>query len=343
LLGAVAAITVGSPPADLDRWLPGPGAVAASGKVTAEMVDTLSAVTVAHRQLDLAGGGGASLPSAHGYLTWAATLLGNHCESPAVEHGLRSAVAELHSLVGWAAHDLGRADLARRHLTQALALARQADDLPQMAYVLFRLGRVSLEGQNRGGPAEALHLLALGLHTAQRAGCRATAAILCSNTAWAYAQLGEADKVGEYQDSYRAEFDRADAGSTPPRARNAVTEADQYGASGLVYTTLARHAEHRGYADRAVEEAHAAVNFDRPQERRSHVFDLISLAQSSLLTGEIADATRYGEQATTLTEAGMQSVRVVDRLNSMWDLAAPHLDSHPDLEALGTRVHALRG
>jgi hypothetical protein len=343
LLGAVAAITAGAPPADLDRWLPGPGAVAGPGKVTAEMVETVAAVTAAHRRLDSSAGGGASLGSAHGYLTWAITLLGSHCESPAVESGLRSAVAGLHSLVGWAAHDLRQHDLARRHLTRALALAREADDLPLMAYVLFQLGRVALEGQDHGGPAEALHVLALGRHAAQQSGCHATAAILHGDTAWAYAQLGEADKVSDYLSRTRQEREQTDVDTTPAWARYAATEADGYGRSGVVRTTLARHGQHGGQAGQAVEDMQAAISLRAPEERRSQVFDSIYLASACLLAGEVTEATLYVDQATTLAEAGMQSVRVVDRLNSMWDLATPHLETHPDLAALGSRVHALRG
>jgi hypothetical protein len=251
-------------------------------------------------------------------------------------------VAELQSLVGWAAHDLRHHDLARRHLTQALALARQADDLPLMAYVLALLGRVALEGQDHGGPVEALHMFALGRHAAEQAGCPASLAILHSKTAWAYAQLGEADKVTDHLDRYCHERDRAAAGA-PTAWADTANEADLHSASGLVFATLARHGEHLRYADRAAEEAHAAVTLLGPEARRTRIFALISLTSACLLSGEVTEATRYGEQATTLAEAGMQSVRVVDRLSSMWDLAAPHLDSHPDLAALGTRVHALRG
>jgi Helix-turn-helix domain len=342
LLGAIAAITVGAPPADLGRWLPRPGQIPVSGKVTAEMVETVIAVTAAHRSLDSAAGGGACLPSAHGYLAWAAGLLSSDCESPGVESGLRSAVAELHGLVGWAAHDLGRHDLARRHLTQALALAREADDLPQMGYVLFQLGRVSLEGVHQGGPREALHLLALGRHAATQSGCPATAAILHGDTAWAYAHLGEPDQVRAHLTQAHLERNRADVDTTPAWARYAVSESDERGRSGVVHTTLASHPEHRDQADRAVEDMHAAAALRAPEQRRSQVFDRIYLASANLLTGDVNDATKHGIQAVTLAEAGMQSVRVVGGLTSMWDLAAPHVEDHPDLTALGARIHALQ-
>jgi tetratricopeptide (TPR) repeat protein len=339
LLGALAAITVGAPPPDLSQWLPAPGLVQVSGKVTAEMVETVTAVTAAHRQLDFAGGGGACLGSAHGYLAWAATLLSNDCVSPAVAAGLRSAVAELHSLVGWAAHDLGRHDLARRHLTGALTMARQVDDLPLMAYTLFQLGRVS---QHQDEPAEALHLFALGRHAAEQAGCRATSAMLHANTAWAYAQLGQPDQVDKHLTRYRRGLDQAAPEGAPTWTRHALSEADHCGRSGLVHTALARHDEHRRHANLAVEEASAALALGELEGVRAQIFVVISLAEASLLTGEFTEATNHGTQAVTLAEAGMQSVRVVDRLASMWELATPHLDTHPDLAALGARVHAMQ-
>ena len=186
LLGVVASIAVGAIPAGVERWLPSSPEMAIPAAVGQDEVATVRAVTAFHRRLDAAAGGGRCLQSARGYVAWATQLLQVKC-TDIVAAELRTALAELHNLVGWAAHDLDDHDLARRHLTQSLVLARQADSLPLLANTLYRLGRVSLHQEQ---PAEALQLFGLGQLAAQQAGCHASVAILHANTAWAYALLG---------------------------------------------------------------------------------------------------------------------------------------------------------
>jgi transcriptional regulator with XRE-family HTH domain len=339
LLGALASITVGSIPPDINRWLPSLAPVEVPAVVTADDVSTLCTITQVHRRLDAAAGGGACLQSARGYVAWATSLLAADCESDDVAKRLRVALAELHNLVGWVAHDLDQHTMARRHLTQSLVLARQTNALPLMANSLYRLGRVSL---HQGEPEEALHLFGLGQHAAQQSGCRASVAILNTNTAWAYALLGVPEQVTDFLARARSELDRVNPDTAPAWTRFALADADHHGISGVVYTALARHEEHRGYADRAVEEAHAAVRLRRSEDRRSFVFDLISVASASVLAGEIGEAAKYGLRAVTLSEGGMRSARVVDRLASMWEIASPHAERNPELAVLGTRLHVLQ-
>lgn len=301
-------------------------------------VATVRAVTAFHRRLDAAAGGGRCLQSARGYVAWATRLLQVRCND-VVGAELRAALAELHNLVGWVAHDLDDHDMARRHLTQSLVLARQTDSLPLLANTLYRLGRVSLHQEQ---PAEALQLFGLGQLAAQQAGCHASVGILHANSAWAYALLGADHQVVDSLTRARRELDQADLDTAPAWTHFALTEADVHGISAVVYSALARHPEHVRYVDRAAEHSHQAVRLRRPQDRRSFIFDTISVATASILAGDLATAGEYGMKAVGLVADGMRSARVNDRLNALWELAAPQVEREPALAALGSRLAELQ-
>jgi tetratricopeptide (TPR) repeat protein len=345
LLGAVASVAVGSFPNDITRWLPAPPPLQAPAVVTADDVATVQAVTTLHRRLDAAGGGGL-FQSARGYVGWASSLLSARYESDEVGVKLRIVLADLNNLVGWVAHDLNQHDTARRYLTQSLVLARQTDSLPLLANGLYRLGRVSL---HQGLPEDALHLFGLGLLAAQHSGCRISVAILHTNTTWAYAVLGAAERMKESLDRARREFDRVDLDTAPAWARFALDPADFRGMSAVTYTALARHrttmGEHhegRKYAELALAESHQAVALRKPGSGRSFAFDMISVAAASILAGEFGDAAKYGARAMTLAETEVRSARVRDRLADFWNLAAPFASRHSELAELATRLAALR-
>jgi transcriptional regulator with XRE-family HTH domain len=339
LLGAVAGIAVGAIPGDVHRWLPDPATAVVPTTVTADDVATVRAVTAFHRRLDAAAGGGTCLQSARGYVTWATHMLAAPRVPDTVGADLRAALADLHNLVGWVAHDLDQHDTARRHLVQSLVLARQTHALPLMANTLYRLGRVSL---HQDQPRDALHLFGLGQLAAQQARCPASTAILQANTAWAYALLGADTQAVDSLTRARTELDRADRDTAPAWTRFALAEADVHGISACIYTTLARHPQHRRYADLAAEHSYQAVRLRQPEDHRSFIFDTISVATASTLTGDYASAGRYAAQAVTLAEDGMRSARVTDRLTALWQLAAPHAEQHPDLATAGRRIAALR-
>lgn len=97
LLAIVAAIAVGTIPADVDRWLPDLGDLAPPEHVTAAVVET---VTTMHRRRDAAKGGGACLSSARGYAAWAGPLRYASGLDDDLAIRLNRALADLHNLVG---------------------------------------------------------------------------------------------------------------------------------------------------------------------------------------------------------------------------------------------------
>ncbi|GAA3348752.1 hypothetical protein GCM10020358_68400 [Amorphoplanes nipponensis] len=334
LLAAVAAIAVGAIPTDVERWLPDLACLTPPANVSAADVDTVETITTVHRRRDAVAGGGACLNSARAYVAWAGQLLHADGLTDNLAIRLHHALADLHNLVGWLAHDLDDHDTARRHLTQSLVLARRANALPLLANGYYRLGRVSLH-QHR--TEEAMHLFGLGQLVAQQSGCHASVAILHANTAWAHALLGHDRHVIDSLTRARDELRQADPDTAPTWTQFALAPADTHGISAVVYAELARHPGQHRHADAALDHAHHAVALRQPQDQRSRIFDHISLATASSLTGDHAAAGRNAVAAVDLAEDGMASARVRDRLDALWQLTQPHA-AEPALAAFGHRL-----
>ena len=337
-IGALASAAVGAVPDGLQRWLPNLPTSAAPSKVTRQEVAAVRAVTQLHRKMQAASGGGACRESALGYLSWARGMLSAEFASDEDGDGLKEALADLHNLVGWLSHDLDRHADARRHLTQGLLLAREANNLTLMADSYYRLGRVSLHLQQAD---EALHLFGLGQLVAQNCGCLASVAILHANEAWAYAMQGRPAQVKDALARAQGELDRIDPATAPVWTRFFTAPADLHGLTGVIYGALAQHEEHRSYAGTAAEHSLQAVRLRQAGENRSFTFDLIALATAHALDGQFDGAEKYAHRALNHAEA-MRSARVRDRLQTMWDVAAPHAAQHSGLADLGTRIRALQ-
>src|SRR6266508_1112856 len=111
--------------------------------------------------------------------------------------------------------------------------------------------------------------------------------------------------------------------------------------TGVIYGALAQHEEHRSYAGTAAEHSLQAVRLRQAGENRSFTFDLIALATAHALDGQFDGAEKYAHRALNHAEA-MRSARVRDRLQTRWDVAAPHAAQHSGLADLGTRIRALQ-
>lgn len=111
-----------------------------------------------------------------------------------VQRSLRSALAELCTVAGWTCFDSGLHDHARRHLTRATQLAREARDPYGVACALWLSGAATEE---IGQPDDALKVFQLGEFglTKARNDPRAPAldAWLRAESASAYAHLGRPD------------------------------------------------------------------------------------------------------------------------------------------------------
>lgn len=321
--GALAALAIGSPPHELDRFLPPspPPAADVPGLVTSAHVQVLREVSERHRRFDADLGGGACRESAVAYLRWAHGMLRSRFASEQTERDLKAALSDMYQVVGWACHDLGDHAEARRYLTAGLALAREVDDLVLIAGAFYRLGRVSLHQQRA---REALRLWQLGQIVAQDSGCLAAVAVLHANEAWAYAVLGADDRVADALARAEGELGRVDTRSVPSWARFFLAPADIDGIASVIYNCLATHENLRSrYAPVAIGRAQAAVARRLPGEARSRTFDAISLAAGYLLDGQAEHAELNGHLAVDLAEK-ITSVRAIDRLDTVAQLAKPY-------------------
>lgn len=336
-IAALAGVAVGGAPA-LDAWLPHMTSSAGPvpETVTPATIASVREITNRHRQLDAAYGGGSCRDSALGYLLWARGLLHTPCPDQSLAADLHRKLADLHNLVGWMSHDLGQHNSARRYLAQGLVLAQQAGDDSLMADAYYRLGRVSI---HQNDPREALHLFQLGLMVATNSTCPSSAAILHANIGWAHAKMGNAAAVRDSLSRAGEELNRAD-GHDAPQWTRFFSVADLAGMSGVVHAALARHDEHRKtHAPLAIEHASRALD-SRTDASRSGAFDHVTAATGHALLGEGPQVLPHASAVLTATGT-VRSRRLLDRLDGLADVVAPHTDQDSALRDLVTEIRIL--
>lgn len=105
---------------------------------------------------------------------------------------LRAALAELHTLAGWCAHDMHILDAARWHYHRATTLAGEAEHLAEIVSATWH---AAIMERDAGHPDDALKLL-------QLAQARSTGIIppgmtvtLCVASAWALSLMGQQDEA----------------------------------------------------------------------------------------------------------------------------------------------------
>jgi transcriptional regulator with XRE-family HTH domain len=323
-LGAAAGLVVGAAVEGLDRWLPqAPDPTApVPARVGAADVAQVRAVTEHLRLLDQRYGGGAVVDAARGFLGWASGMLHSRYDE-ATQRTLPISLADLSSLVGWAFHDAGAQEQARRHLTQALVYARDAEAHGLVAAVLYRLGRLSL---HRERPLDALRLFQLGQIAAQDADDPAEVARLHANEAWAYAQMGQHQQMHSALARAQDEAERVAPATAQPWTAVFFAPGDFTGHCALVHGVLARAtsdarsaARHAVHAAELAKTALAASTSERPA--RSQVFDRIVLAAALLRAGEPAAGISNGHEAVILTTT-LRSARATARLADIADAAS---------------------
>jgi tetratricopeptide (TPR) repeat protein len=243
-------------------------------------------------------------------LSWGQQMLESN-GSELVKSRLYVALADLHSLAGWTSFDTGLMDSARGHFANALDLAKQGENHPLVANVLYRMGRVYL---HQDAPNDALKLFQLGQIAAQESGSELAVSVLCANEAWAYAMMGQREQTMKLLGRTRDEFARADLDGAETWVRF-FTETDVYAMMGTVHTVLAQtvDAKHTRYAIPALQRALDSYGDDMA---RSKTFNLGALATNHLLEGDIDHGTKIGRQAVEMAE-NLTSGRTKDRLRPL--------------------------
>ncbi|MFF0528673.1 hypothetical protein ACFYT3_09795 [Nocardia amikacinitolerans] len=326
LLEALATAVVGSPEV-LVPWLPqleGPVSAPCPGNVGGADLEFVRSMTAGLRQLDQRHGGFAVVDPAVGLLRSAAGLLAG-CHDEAIERAMNVAVADLARLVGWASHDIGDQDRARRYATLALVFARKADAPSLVASSLYVLGRISLFERE---PNVALRMFQLGQMPAQDATNCGESARLYANEAWAHAMMGDEPKMNVALSRTEDEIDRV-GGEVDPWTQVFFTPGEFTGMRSVVYNefALAVHSSPKAerYTIAAIEGAQTslrAASSHRPA--RSLLFDETTMATGAFRLHDtdaaVASATRALQMA-----AQVRSARAVDRLGRMVDAATASL------------------
>jgi tetratricopeptide (TPR) repeat protein len=297
-----------------ETWAAGPARTPAPGRIGMADVRQVEAATRALRALDYQYGGGFCRDAVVAQLSWGQQMLGASGADP-VKSRLFVALADLHSLAGWTSFDIGLIDSARGHFANALDLAKQGENHPLLANILYRMGRVYLHQE---APNDALKLFQLGQLAAQDSGSELAVAVLCANEAWAYAMMGNVDQAVKLLGRTKDEFARADLANAESWVRF-FDETDVYAMIGTVHTALAQHADaaHTKYAIPALARATDAYGEDMA---RSKTFSLSMLATNHLLEGDIDHGVKIGSKALDCAE-GVKSARVEKRMAPLKDEA----------------------
>ncbi|MGH3701271.1 MAG: hypothetical protein ACRDQY_17770 [Pseudonocardiaceae bacterium] len=311
--------------------LPGPSA-AAGRRLGATDAVRIAGYTAVFRRLDNEHGGGSTLHSATGQLSWATRIIRDGRYTEAAGRDLFRELADLAGCVGWISHDVAQWPAAIRHLTLAVHAARESGDRNLTAHLLQCLARV---WGYLGHPGSAADCVALALygsrrsaHPVLRAGLHALAArfaALQGDTGDALRNMRHAqeiftDAAPDDLPAYVAYLDHSELAST----------------LGEVMLFLARTSGQPRHATTAVDLLTTAAAERDPARHRSRAFDAVAAARSLLVIGDLAAACAAGTRAIEVGHA-VDSTRVRRRFQDLAREAAPHQDN-PAIRDLRARL-----
>ncbi|PSL57024.1 hypothetical protein B0I31_1021 [Saccharothrix carnea] len=283
------------------------------------------------RALDQRHGGGRCVDEVVGRLPAALALL-DLSVTARIGDSLRTAVADLHNLAGWACFDTGRTAEALRHFRTALTVA--GGDEALVSNIHYRLGRVHL---HHDAPRSAMAEFQSAERAARASGSALALAVVVANQAWAHAKLGSAGHAVTLMDEAADHCARARGEPVAPWAAF-FTDVELAAIGGTVHAELAR--TDSAETGRAVLLLTRAVDGFGPDRARSRTSSLISLAVCHLLAGRVDTGTRLGEHAVDLCQT-LVSARTTERLGPLQD-AARGQPAHRGARALAVRIHRLR-
>ncbi|MET8183813.1 hypothetical protein [Streptomyces sp. NPDC005336] len=210
--------------------------------------------------------------------------------------------AALTEMAGWMAHDSGQGDLAARHFSRALPLARTSGDLPLAANVAASNSHLALQmgdtagasgwaqtGLDLAGRGPRIPSLTARLHTmharALAAGAQHTSAVRALETA---------------QDGLDASVDAAHPWLSPFDAAALASE------SALILRDL-------GQYDQALTQAERAVALREAGRTRSLALSRIVLVDIHVRRGDLDAAVSVGHELLSMSPT-LGSIRVVHHL-----------------------------
>ncbi|GAA2693008.1 MULTISPECIES: helix-turn-helix domain-containing protein [Actinosynnema] len=300
------------------------------GRVGAAEVAQVREVTAVLRAKDLLLGGGSCRAAILGHAQGAAALLGGDCAQD-TRADLVSAVAEVKTLAGWTAHDLGMPGEALNWLTQALEETRSAGNPAHTAIVAHHLGRVPLDHLD---PGQALKYFQLGRIAAAEADSPLAVAFLEADMAIAYADQGQPRRALDVLTRAQDEFDLAQQEEQHAPYTRFFDRVAMRTAAARVHTRLGM--TDSGQRAVAIEGLTRALADIPPDHARQQAFSHALLAACYLAEGEIDTAVGIGEQALNAVRA-VRSQRLRGQLTLLREQTRryPH---HSDAQALGREI-----
>ncbi|MFB8209702.1 MULTISPECIES: helix-turn-helix transcriptional regulator [unclassified Streptomyces] len=228
-----------------------------------------------------------------------------------------AAAAALTEMAGWMAHDSGRDDLAARHFTRALPLARTSGDLSLAAHVAASSSHLALQG---GNASQAAHWALTGLDLAGR-GPRIPVLVARLHTmhARALAAVSQCTPASRaLEQAHRALSAPADADHPWLSPFDKAALASE---SALIMRDLGRH-------DQAMAHAENAVRLREDGRARSLALSRITLAAVHVHRTDLDAAIGVGHDLLG-TSPTLGSVRVLRQLDELRDLLESHAGYRP--------------
>lgn len=222
------------------------------------------------------------------------------------------------------AHDSGRDDLAIRHFTRALPLARASGDLPLAANIAASNSHLALQNGHR---AAAVHWARTGLDLTGRApripALTARLHTMAARALAAASQPTAADRALDTAHRVLTELPEADHPWLSPFDRAALASE-----SALVLTDSARYGD-------ALIQAKQAVALRETGRARSLALSRITLVRIHIHCLELDAAVGVGHELLA-ADPTLGSVRVIHQLDGLRRLLRPHR-GHPPVRDLLTR------
>ncbi|MFI6689931.1 XRE family transcriptional regulator [Streptomyces sp. NPDC050485] len=240
-----------------------------------------------------------------------------------------AAAAALTEMAGWMAHDSGRDDLAGRHFTRALPLARTSGDTPLAANIAASNSHLALQ---TGDAAAAVHWARTGLDlTCQGPRIPALTARLSAMSARALAAASQpAQAARALDDAHRLLVASAEAAHPWLSPFDTAALASE---SALVLRDMQRY-------DEALIHAELAISLRETGRARSLALSRITLVNIHIHRQDLDAAVSVGHQLLT-ADPTLGSVRVIHQIDDLRELLAPH-HGYPPVRDLLTRFDEAR-
>ncbi|MFJ1869402.1 XRE family transcriptional regulator [Streptomyces sp. NPDC088097] len=233
--------------------------------------------------------------------------------------GIFAAAAALTEMAGWMAHDSAQDELAVKHLTRALPLARVSGDAPLAANIAASTSHLTLHTDDRAGAARWAKT---GLHLAAQ-GPRIPALTARLHTMTARALAAAAQHTPAQHALDQARSDLAEPAEATHPWLSPFDAAALASESALILKDLGRY-------DQALEQAEHALTLREAGRARSLALTRITLSDIHIRRGDLDAAVKVGHDLLT-TSPTLSSVRVIHQLD---DLRA-RLDRHKAYAPVG--------